>query len=84
MTKIQSRRGLKPEAKWPFPSEKQPAPVQPIPVDIDPNEGPEYEDGPDEDGFKGPRPWNGYTSDEEVLRKTTVDTNWIQFGYDLP
>jgi hypothetical protein len=23
-------------------------------------EGPEFEDGPDEDGFKGPRPWNGF------------------------
>jgi hypothetical protein len=29
------------------------------------SEGPEFEDGPDESGFKGPRPWNGFSQSAE-------------------
>lgn len=31
--------------------------------------GPEFEDGPDEDGFKGPRPWNGFKEDAEEAHR---------------
>ncbi|MFM0435946.1 hypothetical protein PQQ84_05760 [Paraburkholderia strydomiana] len=30
------------------------------------SEGPEFEDGPDESGFKGPRPWNGFRADVDT------------------
>lgn len=29
-------------------------------------EGPDHEDGPDEDGFRGPRPWNSYAAPKQA------------------
>jgi hypothetical protein len=49
----------------------QPAPVQepvwwPSPEDQPLDNGPECEDGPDEEGFSGPRPWNGFAQPAPV------------------
>ena len=32
---------------------------------IKPQSGPDYEDGPDSEGFSGPRPWNGFQTTNE-------------------
>jgi hypothetical protein len=47
---------------------KQPAPVQwwPKTEDQPIDNGPDYEDGPDEEGFSGPRPWNGFAQSAPV------------------
>jgi len=59
------------EALRPTPPAAQPAPVQepvvwPRPEDQPIDNGPDYEDGPDEEGFSGPRPWNGFAQPAPV------------------
>lgn len=35
-------------------------------------DGPDYEDGPDEDGFKGPRPWNNFSTFMSEAKKQRI------------
>jgi hypothetical protein len=52
----------------------QPAPVQwwPKTEDQPIDNGPDYEDGPDEEGFSGPRPWNGFAQPAPTVQETVA------------
>jgi hypothetical protein len=48
-----------PPAAQPAPTVQEPV-WWPRPEDQPIDNGPDHEDGPDEEGFSGPRPWNSY------------------------
>ena len=45
------------------------------------SEGPDYEDGPDEDGFSGPRPWNSYAAPQAPAPKQAEPVNCDTCAY---
>jgi hypothetical protein len=57
------------------------APVQPVawprPEDQPIDNGPDCEDGPDEEGFSGPRPWNSFAQPAPVQEPDDSDINQI-------
>jgi hypothetical protein len=42
-------------------------------------QGPDFADGPDEDGFNGPRPWNGFRDASSATASLTSDGNAQEF-----
>ena len=46
------------------------------------DEGPDFADGPDEEGFKGPRPYNGFTEAKDDLRSLDPSTYYELKSYE--
>lgn len=45
-------------------------------------DGPDCEDGPDEEGFSGPRPWNNYTTEPTTEERRHVGDSRFESWYD--
>jgi len=58
---------------------KHPAPVHLTAAEQPVDNGPDYEDGPDEEGFRGPRPWNSFAQPEPYTAVRNACTGKVTY-----